>query len=122
MTNHCGGGWRPDGTAIYSLSRNLGSSIGISAMQALLTRNTAMMHSSLAAYVTAGALMAHPGGFGQVFDLGTQAGLAGLDAILQNQAAFIAYLDDYRLMMWLTLVTLPCLLLMRTNPRQIGRA
>jgi len=108
---------RPDGTAIFSLSRNLGSSIGISAMQALLTRNTVTMHSSLAAYVTAGTLMAHPDGFGKVFDLGTQAGLAGLDAILQNQAAFIAYLNDYRLMMWLTLVTLPALLLMKTRKR-----
>lgn len=108
---------RPDGTSIFSLSRNLGSSIGISAMQALLTRNTATMHSSLAAYVTAGALLAHPDGLGQVFDLGTPAGLGGLDAVLQNQAAFVAYLDDYRLMMWLTLATLPCLLLMRTRKR-----
>lgn len=108
---------RPEGTAIFSLSRNMGSSIGISTMQALLTRNTVMMHSSLAAYVTAGALQARPDGFDKVFDLGTRAGLAGLDAVLQNQAAFVAYLDDYRLMMWLTLATLPCLLLMRVRKR-----
>ena len=108
---------RPEGTAIYSLSRNMGSSIGISAMQALLTRNTAAMHSSLAAYVTAGALLTRPDGFDRVFDLHSLAGLARLDEVLQNQAAFIAYLDDYRLMMWLTLATLPCLLLMGVRRR-----
>src|SRR3546814_4188991 len=37
---------RPEGTAIYSLSRNVGSSIGISVMQTLLVRNTARMHST----------------------------------------------------------------------------
>lgn len=108
---------RPEGTSIFSLSRNMGSSIGISSMQALLTRNTVMMHSSLAAYVTVGTLQTRPDGFDKIFDLSTRAGLAGLDAVLQNQAAFIAYLDDFRLMMWLTLATLPCLVLMRRRKR-----
>lgn len=34
---------RPEGTSIYSLSRNIGSSIGISVMQTLLVRNTVIM-------------------------------------------------------------------------------
>src|SRR3569833_3161480 len=38
---------RPDGTAIYSLVRNIGSSIGISVVQTLATRNTAIVHASL---------------------------------------------------------------------------
>ncbi len=108
---------RPDGTSIYSLSRNLGSSIGISTMQTLITRNTAAMHSVMAADVTAAALMMHPEGYGRVFDLGTQAGLAGLDALLQTQSGFVAYLDDFRLLMWMTIAAVPFLLLTGTRRR-----
>lgn len=42
---------RADGTATYSLMRNMGSSIGISIVQTLLTRNTTVAHSDLAAHV-----------------------------------------------------------------------
>jgi DHA2 family multidrug resistance protein len=107
-------GLRSDGTAIFSLSRNIGSSIGISAMQTLLVRNTATMHASLAAYVSSASLMAHPDALARVFDTGSTRGMAGLDALLGNQAAFIAYLDDFRFMMWLTLAAIPCLFFMRT--------
>jgi DHA2 family multidrug resistance protein len=108
-------GLRSDGTAIFSLSRNIGSSIGISAMQTLLVRNTAIMHASLAAYVSAAAVMGHPDALTRMFDVGSPSGLAGLDAVLSDQAAFIAYLDDFRFMMWLTLAAIPCLLFMRTR-------
>ncbi|WP_460873183.1 DHA2 family efflux MFS transporter permease subunit [Paralcaligenes ginsengisoli] len=106
---------RPEGTAIYSLSRNIGSSIGISVMQTMLVRNTVIMHSSLAAYVTAGTLMSRPDPLSGLFDMSTSVGRAGLDAVLQNQASFIAYLDDFRLMFWVTLASIPFLLLMRTK-------
>ncbi|UHL66426.1 DHA2 family efflux MFS transporter permease subunit [Paralcaligenes sp. KSB-10] len=106
---------RPEGTAIYSLSRNIGSSIGISVMQTMLVRNTVIMHSSLAAYVTAGTLMSRPDPLSGFFDMSTSVGRAGLDAVLQNQASFIAYLDDFRLMFWVTLASIPFLLLMRTK-------
>ncbi|SHH51588.1 MFS transporter, DHA2 family, multidrug resistance protein [Pollutimonas bauzanensis] len=113
---------RPEGTAIYSLSRNIGSSIGISAMQTLLARNTAIMHSSLAAYVTADTLVSRPDALSRAFDLSTTAGLAGLDAMLYNQASFIAYLDDFRLMFWLTVLALPFLWLMRKKKAPDGEA
>jgi DHA2 family multidrug resistance protein len=106
---------RPDGTAIFSLSRNIGSSIGISAMQSLLVRNTTTMHASMAAYISAGAILAHPDPLSQTFDLWTTRGLAGLDAVISNQAGFVAYLDDFRLMMWMTLAAIPCLFFMRTR-------
>src|SRR5215212_5994721 len=43
---------RTQGTALYSLMRNIGSSIGISLVIFLLGRNTQIMHAELAAYVT----------------------------------------------------------------------
>ncbi|MDB6103624.1 MAG: transporter [Gammaproteobacteria bacterium] len=38
--------------AIFSLTRNIGSSIGISVVQTLLTRNTQIMHATLGEHVT----------------------------------------------------------------------
>jgi DHA2 family multidrug resistance protein len=108
-------GLRSDGTAIYSLSRNIGSSIGISAMQTLLVRNTATLHASLSGYVSTAALMMHPDALSRMFDAGSPRGLAGLNDVVTNQAAFIAYLDDFRFMMWLTLASIPCLIFMRTR-------
>jgi DHA2 family multidrug resistance protein len=106
---------RSDGTAIYSLSRNIGSSIGISAMQTLLVRNSATLHASLSSYISAAALMAHPDALSRVFDMGSMHGMAGMNAMVTNQADFIAYLDDFRFMMWLTLASIPCLVFMRTR-------
>lgn len=111
---------RSDGTAIFSLSRNIGSSIGISAMQTLLVRNTATMHASLATYISPGAVMERPDALTQMFNVWTTHGLAALDDVIGNQAAFVAYLDDFRLMMWLTLASIPCLIFMRTRRSEGG--
>src|SRR6202167_3185118 len=46
---------RAQGTSIYSLVRNIGSSLGISLVQTLLTRNTVIAHASLAERVTVGS-------------------------------------------------------------------
>jgi MFS transporter, DHA2 family, multidrug resistance protein len=43
---------RDEGTAIFSLTRNVGSSIGISVVNTLLTRNTQIMHATLAEHVS----------------------------------------------------------------------
>ncbi len=45
--------YRPDATGLYNLIRNLGSSVGISLMEALWTSNTQVVHSSLAARLSA---------------------------------------------------------------------
>src|SRR5438128_6113371 len=46
------GNLRTQGTALYSLIRNIGSSIGISLVIFLLTRNTQLVHAELAGHVT----------------------------------------------------------------------
>jgi len=43
---------RAEGTAIYSLVRNIGSSIGIALVQTLLVRNTQTAHAVLGAHVS----------------------------------------------------------------------
>ena len=43
----------------------------------------------------------------------TQAGLGILNGLIDRQAAMMAYLDDFRFMLALTVVSLPLLLLIR---------
>ena len=43
---------RGEGTGLYNLSRNIGSSVGISVVSALVTENTQINHAAIAAYVT----------------------------------------------------------------------
>lgn len=104
---------RAEGTAIYSLMRNIGSSIGIALVQTLLVRNTQIAHASLTEHVTIANPALHDPGITQVFDLGTSTGMAALNGEITRQASMIAYLDDFWLMMWLTILVLPLLLLIK---------
>jgi len=112
---------RTDATSLFNLIRNLGSSIGISIMAALLTRNVQIMHASLAGFITPfnGNLAAAglPAGI-----LGTDAGrttLAELDGLINLQSAMVAYLDDFKLMFLITLCAAPLLLLLRYKPTPV---
>jgi DHA2 family multidrug resistance protein len=107
------GMFRTQGTALYSLMRNIGSSIGISLVIFLLTRNTQIVHSELVAHVTPfndalGAL-----GPAQFWSRATTVGLAALDAEVTKQASIVAYADDFKLMMLVALVALPLIFLLR---------
>jgi DHA2 family multidrug resistance protein len=104
---------RAQGTALYSLVRNIGSSIGISLVQTLLTRNTVIAHASLAERVTAGSSAWHNPAVSAVFGAHAAAGAALLDGAVNQQAAMIAYIDDFWFMLFLTLLVTPLLLLIR---------
>ncbi len=102
---------RNDGTPIFSLLRNIGSSVGISIVQAMLTSGTARAHAELATDITAGnlAFQSLPGAANPA----TAAGLGIINGLVDRQAAMMAYLDDFRFMLALTVVALPLLLLIR---------
>jgi DHA2 family multidrug resistance protein len=116
---------RAEGTALYSLVRNIGSSIGIALVQALLVRNTQIAHASLATQVTsANPAVRDPM---SLYDMATQAGPALVNNEITRQASMIAYVDDYWLMMMLTVAVIPMLLLIRppkasTAPAQVDHA
>ena len=102
---------RNEGTAIFSLTRNLGSSIGISVVNTLLTRNTQIVHATLGEHVSRYSHVVRaqmPGGGSP--SLRT---LAGLNATVTEQAAMIAYNNDFQLMMVLSLAAIPLVLLLR---------
>jgi len=99
---------RNEGTAIFSLMRNLGSSIGVSVVETLLTRNTQIMHSTLAEHVSrySDIMRALP------IPQGSRE-LAVLNARVTQQAAMVAYNDDFQLMMVLCIASIPLVLLLR---------
>jgi len=101
---------RNEGTAMFSLVRNAGSSIGISVVETLLTRSTQVMHASLSEHVTPYSALARrywPAGHPTV------AQLAAVNQEVGTQAAMIAYINDFQLMFVLTLCALPLVFLLR---------
>ncbi len=109
--------YRNEGTAMFSLIRNVGSSVGISVVEALLTRNTQIMHSRLAEQITpyGSGLHALPRAA-----LTSAGGLARLNALVSRQAAMIAYNNDFKLMMVLTLCAIPLIALMKRGGANKG--
>jgi DHA2 family multidrug resistance protein len=108
---------RAQGTALYSLVRNIGSSIGISLVQTLLTRNTVIAHASLVERVTTASSAWNNPAVAAAYNVRTPAGAALLDSAVTQQAAMIAYIDDFWFMLFLTVLVTPLLLLIRPPRR-----
>ena len=104
---------RGEGTGLYNLSRNIGSSVGISVVSALITENTQINHASIASYVTPfNHAFQAPAAMHALNPL-TAAGRAALDAMITLQSVIIAYIDDFKLLMVLSLTAIPLVLLLR---------
>lgn len=112
--------YRTDATSLFNLARNIGSSIGISLATVVLARSIQVNHAELGSRVTSFNLPADPSGLA-AFGSAGEGALSALDAIVNREAAMIAYTNDFWLLMLLTLATLPALLLLRRpKPRQAG--
>jgi DHA2 family multidrug resistance protein len=109
---------RTEGTAMLTLVRNVGSSIGISVVIANLTSATTLMHARLTEYITPFNNALQMPDVANTLNLATDTGRAMLDQIVTMQASVIAYSNDFMLLMWLTLATLPLLLVIGTS-RQV---
>ena len=104
---------RGDGTGLYNLSRNIGSSVGISVVTALLTENIQVNHADIAGYVTAFNPMFHIPAVVKMLSPFTAHGRAALDAMITTQATMISYIDDFRLLMLMALAAMPLVFLLR---------
>ena len=105
---------RSEGTSVYTLVRNLGSSVGISVMQALYTRQSSVAHADITAQVqpgnpviTAGIGPVGPGapGGGSMLDI--------LNGEITRQASMVGLIDVFKLLLVLTFAIAPLLLIMR---------
>ncbi|MBV8411872.1 MAG: MFS transporter, partial [Alphaproteobacteria bacterium] len=113
---------RTQGTALYSLMRNMGSSIGISLVTFLLTRNTQLVHAELAGHVTPfNDPLAVPM-TAKIWNMASTLGRAALNAEVTKQATIVAYADDFKLMMIVALAALPLVLLLKPAQVRPGEA
>ena len=103
------------GTAMRSLMRNLGGSIGISIFETMLIQNTQIVHSRLIEHLRPDNPLAQAPWLAPPFSLTTPSGMAALNAEVTRQAAMVAYINDYALMMIIVLLLIPLLLLVRRS-------
>jgi DHA2 family multidrug resistance protein len=96
------------------LIRNLGSSIGVSILIANLTSKTTEMRARLAESVTPfNQALADPAA--ALLDPKSDTGRALLEQIVGQQAAIIAYDNNFKLMMVVTLLAFPLIVLVRAQ-------
>lgn len=101
---------RPEGMVLFNLSRLYGSTIGIAVVLTFFSDNTQAMHLALAENVTPYRAATHA-----VAALSTQ-GLVALNDMITGQAAIVAVIDQFKVLMIAMLVVSPLVLLLR-KPR-----
>jgi DHA2 family multidrug resistance protein len=108
---------RTEGAALWTLIRNIGSSVGISVVIAELTNMISTFHADLVEHVTPfndglrlpdAAMLAER----------SLANLATLDGLVTQQAAMLAYSNDFLLMTFVSLAAFPLLALIRSPKAQ----
>ena len=109
---------RGEGTALQSLSRNIGSAIGISVTSFTLSRGVQTTHAEIAAGITPFNRVLQMGDtVSRVLNPETRHGAAMLDGMINQQAQIIAYNNDFRLMTLTIVPPMLLLLLMRRHNR-----
>jgi MFS transporter, DHA2 family, multidrug resistance protein len=113
---------RTDGTALFSLFRNIGAALGVSVTSAMLAHNAQALHAEIGAAVNPFNRALQTGGaVSHMWNPATVHGASLLDQIINQQAQITAYIDDYHMMIFTTLPSLLLLMLMR-RPRRMAAA
>jgi MFS transporter, DHA2 family, multidrug resistance protein len=98
---------RTDGTSMLTLMRNVASSVGISIVVAQLTEGGQRAYAILSEHITPfNHAMQMPGVSGMI-NLGTDKGRAMADVMVGLQAQIIAFSQDYQLVMFFILGSIP---------------
>jgi MFS transporter, DHA2 family, multidrug resistance protein len=99
--------FRPEGTAVFNLSRVYGSTIGIAVVQIFFYNNTQAMHLALAKDLAPYRSAAHVAGSI------AKPGLAMLNDMVTQQAAVVAIIDQFKILMFAMLIVSPLVLFLR---------
>ena len=110
--------FRTTAASLLNLSRNVGGSIGISVVTVLLAHNLQTSHSDLASHITQYSLPPISPAILQGAPPITDTVLMMADAEVNRQALMIAYLDDFWLMMVISLLAIPLLLLLKKGRKR----
>ena len=92
--------------------------LGISILVATLAENTQVVHSRLVEGLRPDNPLLQAPYLAAPFSLNTPSGMATLNAEVTRQAAMVAYIDDFKLIMLSALASIPLLLLLRGARRQ----
>jgi DHA2 family multidrug resistance protein len=110
---------RTQGTGLFNLMRNIGASIGISMMGYLLVRNSAVTQAGLVEHVTPFRQVV--GDHAQQLGLAIPGGRAALAQLVTAQAESVAFIDNFKLMMFVSLLAIPLVMLVQRPRRPPGK-
>ncbi len=111
--------FRTEGTAIFSLIRSIGSSVGISIVSTLLAQNTQINHAELSEHITPFKKPLQMLAPNVPWNMAVN-GVGSLNHEVTRQAAMISYVDVFTLMMWITVITLPLVFVLRRPKAQVA--
>ena len=113
--------FRTDGSSLLYLFRNLGGSFGISLMTTMLARNMQTSHEDLASHVTASSMsVVDPSTADRLGSIG-EAAMQMVNLEINRQAAMIAYLDDFKLMMIMLIIVSPLVFFLKPGKAAPGQ-
>src|SRR3546814_4050056 len=98
---------------MFTLIRNIGSAIGISALQAMTVRNASTVHSRLVEGIrpdNPALSIAAPG-----FDFNVPESVARMNAEITRQASMVSYIDAFWFLLIVSLAVAPMVLQMRRS-------
>jgi DHA2 family multidrug resistance protein len=108
---------RAEGAGLFTLIRNIGSAAGISIMQARFVSGIETHHAALVEHARPDNPLYHayaPLAFA------TADAAARFNALITRQASMLSYIDDFQLMLGITILCAPLILLMRTPKKSKG--
>ena len=109
--------YRTEGSSLMNLGRNIGASVGISLVTALLARNIQTSHADLTGGVSTDAMSSVDLSMLQRFGVLADGALAMIDGEVNRQAAMIAYLDDFKAMAIVTAISIPLVFFLKKPPK-----
>ncbi|HEX7946356.1 MAG TPA: DHA2 family efflux MFS transporter permease subunit [Phenylobacterium sp.] len=107
---------RVEGTIVSTMARSLGSSVGISVIQAMVLRDSASAHSELAGRMDPSNPVINSI-LPKLMDTGTTSGLSILNGEITRQSAMLGYVNIFSWMALVTCILFPLILILRPAPK-----
>lgn len=109
--------YRTEASTLTSLFRNYGSGIGVSVVISVLTRSQSTAHSHMTEHVTPYAESLQQPGLPGEWDILTNEGLMALQDEIARQALSIGFLNDFNLILYGAILSIPLVMLLARGPR-----
>jgi DHA2 family multidrug resistance protein len=107
---------RTQGSALINLFRNIGAALGVSVCAAVLVSNAQALHEEIGAHITPfNRMLRHHPSIQGLLSADTARGATFLNRMVSDEALIIAYLNDFKLLLLVTLLTL-CLVPLIRRP------